>query len=121
MNFTFERGARDLYSHLGCIFRSFGSTILCKENEHLACPNARWLGILPSELITLGAKTIPLNKADVAKLRSVEARACVSKAVSKELGVLRRGKAEIEAVSSLSKNFLTAAYVPHKIDSRNYI
>ncbi|XP_032666985.1 meiotic recombination protein SPO11 [Odontomachus brunneus] len=99
----------------------FGSTALCKENEYLACPKARWLGIFPSELLTLGARTTPLTEADIAKLRSIEARAYVSEAVSKELSILRKGKAEIEAVSSLSKNFLTATYVPYKIDGRDYI
>lgn len=88
----------------------------------MVCPNARWLGILPSELIALGAKTIPLAEADLAKLRSIETRTYVNEAISKQLGVLRNGgKAEIEAVSSFSKNFLTATYLPYKIDGQDYI
>ncbi|EFN87858.1 meiotic recombination protein SPO11 [Harpegnathos saltator] len=99
----------------------FGSMALCRENENLTCPNARWLGIFPTELIALGAKTVPLSEADLAKLRSIEARAYVNEAISKQLSVLRKGKAEIEAVSTLSTNFLTATYLPYKIDGLDYI
>ncbi|XP_014478934.1 PREDICTED: meiotic recombination protein SPO11 [Dinoponera quadriceps] len=99
----------------------FGSTVLCKGNESLACPNARWLGIFPSELSALGVKTIPLTKTDVAKLKSIEGRTYVNEVVSEQLKVLRKGKAEIEAVSSFSKNFLTATYLPHKINGRDYV
>lgn len=102
-------------------FRSFGSSTLCKENETLACPKARWLGIHPSELIALGAKTIPLNEADLVKLRSIAARSYVNETVSKQLSILRKGKAEIEAVSSISKNFLTATYLSYKINGQDYI
>jgi DNA topoisomerase VI subunit A len=103
------------------VFRSFGSSTLSKENESLACRDARWLGIHPSELIDLGARTIPLTEADLAKLRSIEGRSYVDEAMSKQLSVLRSGKAEIEAVSSFAKNFLTGTYLPYKIDRRDYI
>lgn len=103
------------------VFYSFGSLALYKENESLACHNARWLGIHPSELIDLGAKTIPLTEADLAKLRSIEGRSYVNEAISKQLSILRNGKAEIEAVSSFAKNFLTATYLPYKIDRHDYI
>ncbi|XP_018049212.1 PREDICTED: meiotic recombination protein W68 [Atta colombica] len=99
----------------------FGSSTLCKENESLACPNARWLGIHPSELIPIGAKTIPLTEADLIKLRSIEARSYVNEAISKQLSVLRKGKAEMEAVSSFSKNFFTETYLSYKIDGQDYI
>jgi len=102
-------------------FHSFGSLTLSRENEILACPNARWLGIHPSELIGLGAKTIPLTEADLVKLRSIEARSYVNEAISKQLNILRKGKAEIEAVSSFSKNFLTETYLSYKIDGQDYI
>ncbi|XP_011685189.1 PREDICTED: meiotic recombination protein SPO11 [Wasmannia auropunctata] len=99
----------------------FGSSTLCKENESLACPNARWLGIHPSELNSLtGVKTIPLTEADLVKLRSIEARSYVNAAISKELSILRKGKAEIEAMSS-SKDFLTHTYLFSKINDRDYI
>ncbi|XP_071554995.1 meiotic recombination protein W68 [Temnothorax nylanderi] len=99
----------------------FGSSTLRKENETLACPDARWLGIHPSELITIGAKTIPLTDADLVKLRSIEARSYVNEAISKQLSTLRKGKAEIEAVSSFAKNFFTATYLSYKIDGQDYI
>ncbi|RLU22776.1 hypothetical protein DMN91_005054, partial [Ooceraea biroi] len=99
----------------------FGSSALSKENESLACHNARWLGIHPSELIDLGAKTISLTEADLAKLRSIEGRSYVNEAISKQLSILRNGKAEIEAISSFAKNFLTGTYLPYKIDSHDHI
>lgn len=100
---------------------SFGSMSFYKGNESLVCPKVRWLGILPSELIVLGAKIIPLTEIDLAKLRAIEARPYVSEALSRQLKILRKGKAEIEAVSSFSKNFLTATYLPYKIDGHDYI
>jgi len=103
------------------LFRSFGSSTLSKENESLACRNARWLGIHPSELTALGARTIPPTEADLAKLRSIEGRSYVDEAMSKQLSVLRSGKAEIETISSVAKNFLTRTYLPYKIDRRDYI
>ncbi|KYM96353.1 Meiotic recombination protein SPO11 [Cyphomyrmex costatus] len=99
----------------------FGSSTLCKENKSLACPNARWLGIHPSELIPIGAKTIPLSEADLIKLKSIEARSYVNEAISKQLSILRKGKAEMEAVSSFSKNFFTETYLSYKIDGQDYI
>ncbi|XP_011629999.1 meiotic recombination protein W68 [Pogonomyrmex barbatus] len=99
----------------------FGSSTLRRENKNLACPNARWLGIHPSDLIGLGAKTSPLTNADLVKLRSIEARDYVNEAISKQLNILRNGKAEIEAVSSFSKNFLTETYLSYKIDGQDYI
>lgn len=108
-----------MYCHFS-ISHSFGSSNLYKESESLACPNALWLGIHPSELIYLKVKTIPLTEADLAKLKSIEARTYINETISSELSVLRKGKAEIEAVAVL-KNFFTATYLPNKIDSQNYI
>ncbi|KAM0733932.1 Meiotic recombination protein SPO11 [Formica fusca] len=99
----------------------FGSSILCRQNESLTCPNARWLGIHPSESIILGVKTISLTKTDFVKLKSIETRTYVNDAISKELSILRNGKADIEALSSFTKNFLTATYLPYKIDGKKYI
>jgi len=102
------------------VFHSFGSSTLYRENESLVCPNVRWLGIHPSELIYLKAKTIPLTKADLTKLKSIEARTYINETISKQLGILRKGKAEIEAVTVL-KNFFTASYLPCKIHGKDYI
>lgn len=99
---------------------SFGSSILCRHNESLACPNARWLGIHPSESIIFGVKTISLTKIDFAKLKSIETRTCVNDAILKELNILRKGKADIEAFS-FTQNFLTSTYLPYKINSKKYI
>ncbi|GAB1868820.1 DNA topoisomerase (ATP-hydrolyzing) [Camponotus japonicus] len=98
----------------------FGSSILCRQNESLACPNARWLGIHPSESIIFGVKTVSLTKADFVKLKSIETRTCVNDAILKELNILRKGKADIEAFS-FTQNFLTATYLPYKINSKKYI
>ncbi|XP_011871069.1 PREDICTED: meiotic recombination protein SPO11 [Vollenhovia emeryi] len=98
----------------------FGSSSLYRENETLACPNARWLGIHPSELIPLGVKTIPLTRADLAKLRTIEARNYVNEDMSKQLNILQKGKAEIEALSSFP-NSLTAMYLSNKVRRKDYI
>ncbi|XP_019883212.2 meiotic recombination protein W68 [Camponotus floridanus] len=98
----------------------FGSSILCRQNESLACPNARWLGIHPSESIIFGVKTISLTKVDFVKLKSIETRTCVNDTILKELNILRKGKADIEAFS-FTQNFLTTTYLPYKINSEKYI
>ncbi|XP_050452631.1 meiotic recombination protein W68 [Cataglyphis hispanica] len=99
----------------------FGSSKFCRQNESLACPNARWLGIHPSESVILGMRTNSLTKTDFVKLRSIESRTYVNDDISKELSILRKGKADIEALSSFTKNFLTATYLPYKIDGKKYI
>ncbi|XP_072757790.1 meiotic recombination protein W68 [Anoplolepis gracilipes] len=100
----------------------FGSSTLSRQNDRLACPNARWLGIHPSESIILGMKTISLTKTDCVKLRSIESRTCINDVISKELRILRKGKANIEALySPFTKNFLTAKYLPCKIDGKKFI
>ncbi|XP_076243955.1 meiotic W68 [Calliopsis andreniformis] len=103
-----------------CVYR-FGSAALSKEKDSLACPNANWLGVHPSELLGLGVSTMPLTEFDLSKLAAVEARPYITEAILKELKVMRMGKAEIENVSSFSGKFLTATYLPCKIKGHDYI
>ncbi|XP_029160281.1 meiotic recombination protein W68 isoform X2 [Nylanderia fulva] len=98
----------------------FGSSILCRQNKCLACPNARWLGIHPSELTILGVKTVSLTQIDSMKLKSIETKTYINDAISKELSILKKGKTDI-GVLSFTRNFLTATYLPYKIDGKKYI
>ena len=100
---------------------SFGSATLFKERESLACPNVRWLGIHPSELLGLGVSTVPLTDSDLSKLAAIESRSYMNKAFLRELGTMKAGKAEIENVSSSSRKFLAATYLPCKIKGGDYI
>nr|XP_003707764.1 PREDICTED: meiotic recombination protein SPO11 [Megachile rotundata] len=103
-----------------CVYR-FGSSTLSKENESLVCPNVRWLGIHPSELQPLGVNTIPLTEFDLSKLTAIESRPYMTPRFFKELEIMRKGKAEIENVSSFSRKFLTSMYLPCKIKGQDYI
>lgn len=87
----------------------------------MACPNARWLGVHPSELLAFGVSTIPLTEFDLSKLATIETRPYMTEAILKELRAMRMGKAEIENVSSFSGRFLTATYLPCKIKGNDYI
>ncbi|XP_017878377.1 meiotic recombination protein W68 [Ceratina calcarata] len=97
-----------------CVYR-FGSTGLSRERESLVCPNARWLGIHPSELLALGVNTVPLTAIDLSRLTSLEGKPYMTNAILKELEVMRNGKAEIENLSPSSRKFLVATYLTCKI------
>ncbi|XP_076669899.1 meiotic W68 isoform X2 [Andrena cerasifolii] len=99
----------------------FGSATLFKERKSLACPNVRWLGIHPSELLGLGVSTVPLTDSDLLKLAAIESRPYMNEAFLRELGTMKTGKAEIENVSSFSRKFLAATYLPCKIKGNDYI
>ncbi|XP_046816518.1 meiotic recombination protein SPO11 [Vespa crabro] len=103
-----------------CVYR-FGSSTLSKENDSLACPKVRWLGIHPSELSVLGVKTISLSERDLSKLTSINNRHYMTEALLRQTKIMRRGKAEIEAISSFCRNFLTAVYISRKIKGNDYI
>ncbi|XP_053998774.1 meiotic recombination protein W68 [Hylaeus anthracinus] len=103
-----------------CVYR-FGSATLSKERESLACPKVRWLGIHPSELLALGASTVSLTGFDLSKLAAIEGRPYMTHAFLKELEIMRMGKSEIESVSSFSRKFLIATYLPCKIKGNDYI
>ncbi|KAK2584447.1 hypothetical protein KPH14_006827 [Odynerus spinipes] len=103
-----------------CVYR-FGSAMLWKKNDSLICPRMRWLGIHPTELSELGAKTSPLSKLDLSRLTSIENRSYMTETLLRQTRIMRRGKAEIEAVSSSCRNFLTATYLSWKIKGNDYI
>ncbi|KAI4504858.1 hypothetical protein M0802_000408 [Mischocyttarus mexicanus] len=103
-----------------CVYR-FGSSKLSKKTDSLICPAIRWLGIHPSELGVLGVKTSPLSKRDLSKLTSIKSRSYMTETLLRQMRIMRNGKAEIEAVSSFCRNFLTATYLPWKIKGNDYI
>ncbi|KAI4481968.1 hypothetical protein M0804_008987 [Polistes exclamans] len=103
-----------------CVYR-FGSSNLSKRNDNLACPAIRWLGVHPSELGVLGVKTSPLSERDLSKLASIKSRSYMTETLLRQMIIMQKGKAEIEAVSSLCSNFLTATYLSLKIKGNDYI
>ncbi|XP_076291939.1 meiotic W68 [Lasioglossum baleicum] len=103
-----------------CVYR-FGSASLSNQEASLACPNVRWLGVHPSELVALGVNTIPLTEYDLSKLNAIEGRPYMTETFLRELRIMRTGKAEIENVSSFSRKFLSVTYLPCKIKGSDYI
>lgn len=106
---------------LNILFFSFGSSTLSTKNDSLACPKIRWLGIHPSELSVLGVKISSLSERDLSKLTSINSRHYMTETLLRQTRIMRRGKAEIEAVSSFCRNFLTATYISRKIKGNDYI
>ncbi|XP_060602470.1 meiotic recombination protein SPO11-like isoform X2 [Ruditapes philippinarum] len=100
----------------------FGSKALSFESEHLAVPCIKWLGILPSDISRLGVpekSLIALSKADKVKGEEILSRPYISQYPQWKTEIeqmLESGKkAEIQALDSISDNFLTDVYLPSKI------
>ncbi|XP_011301206.1 meiotic recombination protein SPO11 [Fopius arisanus] len=97
-----------------CVYK-YGSSSLSWEQEHLACPTIKWIGIYPSEVSKLRVQRMPLTDADVTKLRGLKRRSYLDEQLREELDFLWLGKAEIEGMAEISLCFLTSLYFPTKI------
>ncbi|XP_046745804.1 meiotic recombination protein W68 [Diprion similis] len=103
-----------------CIYR-FGSATRSREDRQLAFPDARWIGIHPSEFSALGLSSKPLVASDKAKIAGLKSRGYVDETILDQLQLLQAGKVDIEAVAGLSNRFLTTVYLSSKISTENYL
>ncbi|MHA1199530.1 MAG: hypothetical protein ACTSQF_09415 [Candidatus Heimdallarchaeaceae archaeon] len=110
---------------------SVGSKALSFESSHLAVPNIKWLGLLPSDLSPESGFDIP--RSALLKLTSKDIHR--SKLMLEEEFVQRKPKwkeqlqiqldsgykAEIQALNARDPQYITNFYLPHKIESGDFI
>ncbi|XP_075427746.1 meiotic recombination protein SPO11 isoform X2 [Ascaphus truei] len=110
-----------------CIYK-YGSVSMSFEAHHLTVPSIRWLGLLPSDLGRLNIPKeaqIPLSVLDQRKLSSIQKRPYLScqPLWKKELEIMAASgvKAEIQALTHLSYDYLSRVYLPNKIQYGGWI
>ncbi|XP_019403717.1 PREDICTED: meiotic recombination protein SPO11 [Crocodylus porosus] len=104
-----------------CIYK-YGSVSMSFEAHRLTIPAIRWLGLLPSDVERLNIRKdalIPLTKRDQNKLDSMQTRPYVAcqPQWKKEMEIMAASKmkAEIQALTSLSSDYLSRVYLPNKL------
>ncbi|XP_012371227.1 meiotic recombination protein SPO11 isoform X3 [Octodon degus] len=110
-----------------CIYK-YGSLSMSFEAHNLTVPAARWLGLLPSDIKRLNIpkeSLIPLTKQDQMKLDSILKRPYVTCQPfwRKEMEMMAdtKVKAEIQALASLSSDYLSRVYLPNKLKFGGWI
>ncbi|NXH19383.1 SPO11 protein, partial [Bucco capensis] len=110
-----------------CIYK-YGSVSMSFEAHHLTVPSVKWLGLLPSDLERLNIPKdvlIPFTKQDQNKLASIQKRPYIAcqPMWKKELEIMAASqlKAEIQALTSLSSDFLSRVYLPNKLQFGGWI
>lgn len=100
----------------------YGSIGLSYESEKLACPNAKYLGMLPSDIEKYDISDDDIIEAedwDLNRAKSImNNHTWMLKDISKEeieLFLKEKKKAELESFSSKSYKFLQETYIPDKL------
>ncbi|XP_032758349.1 meiotic recombination protein SPO11 isoform X1 [Rattus rattus] len=104
-----------------CIYK-YGSMSMSFEAHNLTVPAIRWLGLLPSDIKRLNIpkdSLIPLTRRDQMKLDSILRRPYITYHPfwKKEMEMLAdsKTKAEIQALTFLSSDYLSRVYLPNKL------
>uniref|UniRef100_V9KQR1 DNA topoisomerase (ATP-hydrolyzing) n=2 Tax=Callorhinchus milii TaxID=7868 RepID=V9KQR1_CALMI len=110
-----------------CIYK-YGSMSMSFEAHNLTVPIIRWLGLLPSDIQRLNVPKevlIPLNKRDISKLTILQKRPFIDwqPQWKNEMEIMEKCKmkAEIQALASISSDYLTRVYLPNKIKFGGWI
>ncbi|XP_047626244.1 meiotic recombination protein SPO11 isoform X2 [Phacochoerus africanus] len=110
-----------------CIYK-YGSMAMSFEAHNLTVPAIRWLGLLPSDIKRLNipkGTLIPLTKRDQMKLDSILKRPYVACQPfwRKEMEIMAdsKMKAEIQALTFLSSDYLSRVYLPNKLKFGGWI
>ncbi|KAM6164633.1 meiotic recombination protein SPO11 isoform 3-T3 [Rhynchocyon petersi] len=110
-----------------CIYK-YGSLSMSFEAHNLTVPAIRWLGLLPSDIKRLNIpknSLIPLTKRDQMKLDSLLKRPYITCQPfwRKEMEIMAdsKVKAEIQALTFLSSDYLSRVYLPNKLKCGGWI
>ncbi|XP_036608432.1 meiotic recombination protein SPO11 isoform X2 [Trichosurus vulpecula] len=110
-----------------CIYK-YGSLSMSFEAHNLTVPTIRWLGLLPSDIERLNiprGTLIPLTNRDQMKLDSILKRPYVTCQPfwKKEMEIMAhlKMKAEIQALTFISSDYLSRVYLPNKLQFGGWI
>ncbi|XP_068928873.1 meiotic recombination protein SPO11 isoform X1 [Petaurus breviceps papuanus] len=110
-----------------CIYK-YGSLSMSFEAHNLTVPTIRWLGLLPSDIERLNiprGTLIPLTNRDQMKLNSILKRPYVTCQPfwKKEMEIMAelKMKAEIQALTFISSDYLSRVYLPNKLQFGGWI
>ncbi|KAM5245798.1 meiotic recombination protein SPO11 isoform 3-T3 [Ctenodactylus gundi] len=110
-----------------CIYK-YGSMSMSFDAHNLTVPAIRWLGLLPSDIKRLNVpkdSLIPLTKRDHMKLESILKRPYLNCQPfwrrEMEMMANSKMKAEIQALTSLSSDYLSRVYLPNKLKFGGWI
>ncbi|MCE7738950.1 MAG: hypothetical protein KAU62_00930 [Candidatus Heimdallarchaeota archaeon] len=110
---------------------SVGSKALSFESSHLAVPNIKWLGLLPSDLSQESGFDIPrsallkLTSKDIHRSKLMLEEEFVKRKPrwEEQLQILLASgyKAEIQALNARDPQYITNFYLPQKIETGDFI
>ncbi|XP_041061411.1 meiotic recombination protein SPO11 [Carcharodon carcharias] len=110
-----------------CIYK-YGSMSMSFDAHRLTVPIIGWLGLLPSDIQRLNIPKevlIPLTNNDTKKLTKLQKRPYVNCQPfwKKEMEIMEtcKVKAEIQALASISSDYLTRVYLPNKLKFGGWI
>ncbi|XP_055508706.1 meiotic recombination protein SPO11 [Leucoraja erinacea] len=110
-----------------CIYK-YGSMSMSFDAHSLTVPIINWLGLLPSDIQRLNIPKevlIPLTGKDTSKLTNLQKRPYIDcqPLWKKEMEIMEisKVKAEIQALASISSNYLTRVYLPNKLKFGGWI
>jgi len=104
----------------------YGSMALAHESDRLGCPNAHFIGMSISDIehydlrsVTIKAKDVDIKRAEEMKeyewFKQKEWQVEINKFLEKKI------KAEIQALSSKSLQYVSKVYLPEKIKSQDFL
>ncbi|XP_025203511.1 meiotic recombination protein SPO11 [Melanaphis sacchari] len=107
-----------------CVYR-FGSSSMIHQNEMLCVPSIKWLGVYPTDIVSLNLPSITLTNLDQDRLKSLLKRPYINsnhKLLEQVLMLcdLNR-KSEIESLTTFTQTYLTKVYIKKKILTQEFI
>lgn len=104
----------------------YGSMALAHESDRLGCPEMKFLGMSASDIehYDLSSVTIKAKEIDIKRAKEIQAYDWFkAKAWQKEISLFleKKVKAEIQALSSKSLQYISKTYLPDKIKSQDFL
>lgn len=96
---------------------------MSNQNDVLAVPSIRWLGVFPSDSKKYRIKSVDMTKDDNRKLENLINRPHLNNELFTELNILKeiKQKAEIEGVAESSCDYLIDVYLANKLRDKIFI
>uniref|UniRef100_A0A182YKK2 DNA topoisomerase (ATP-hydrolyzing) n=1 Tax=Anopheles stephensi TaxID=30069 RepID=A0A182YKK2_ANOST len=100
-----------------CVYK-FGSLAMVHQQQSLAVPSMRWIGLFPSDIELLGLQGVPLREHELKRIEQMVKRPYTEGHIQRELLLLRQlaTKAEIESLYNIASDFITTVYLKGKFN-----